>query len=141
MGRAGSKVQNDFESFVPALDAHHYVSEEGIQSDGLEIHWHTSALQTCRIEDAVNQDHQMVRFFVNDGQKFALGSSIPDRIRTKQGGGIAFDEPERGVQFVRNRGDEIILELSAVPGKFDLGQALFQRIGARRCVPFVRRPA
>ena len=73
----------DLKIFMPALNAHDQIPKERIQPDRLKFHRHAAALQTRRIEDTVDQGHELVRLFVNDGQEFMLGLGIPNRIRTK----------------------------------------------------------
>ena len=86
------EVQFDIERFIVPAGMQRDVAKQGIQADGLKIHRHHPALQAGRIEQPVNQHHQVISLFINDGKKFLLSGRFPGCIRAQQRGGIAFDE-------------------------------------------------
>ncbi len=80
----------------------------------------------AEFEHAVDQVDQVVGLLVDDVQEFALGRLVPGRVLAQQRGRVTLDEAERGMQFMGDGGNEIILELRPVAGKLELGNVLAQ---------------
>ena len=102
---------DNFEVRMMRSDTHGHIAHQCIEPKWGELKLQGTALQARRLKNVLDKLRETVGLLIDNGQKLTLCTLIPARILPQETGAIAFDEPQGRSQFMRNRADEVLLQL------------------------------